>query len=127
MGLRRDSNLPLVKYGLKPETALAMRNSPIHLDTLFAEEHLKTAEAELQAYEERRVTHNRDRAPASYRQHPPVSQPISTAAPARHAPSTAKHYKKKPKKPETQASGSRPSFKAPGNSKKPAQDAKQHK
>ena len=32
---------------VNPETVLAIRNSPIHIDTLFAEEHLKTAEAEL--------------------------------------------------------------------------------
>ena len=125
--VRRDSYLPLVKYWVKPKTVLAIRISPIHLDSLFAEEHLKTAEAELQAYEARQVTRNQDSAPASYCQDQPVSKPGSTPAPARHAPSTAKHYKNKPKKPETQASGSRPSFKAFGNSKKPAQDAKQRK
>ena len=45
--VRRASYLPLVRHGVKPKTVLAIHNSPIHMNTLFAEEHLKTAEAEL--------------------------------------------------------------------------------
>ena len=40
MLIRRDSYLPVIRHGVKEETVLAICNSPIHTDTLFAEEHL---------------------------------------------------------------------------------------
>ena len=52
--LRRDAYLQHLRYGIKPDTILAMRVAPVHLDTLFPEELVRRAEKELNDFEARR-------------------------------------------------------------------------
>ena len=51
--IRRDSYLDYLKPGVKPDTLAALRASPLHMSTLFPEELLTKAEAEIASQESR--------------------------------------------------------------------------
>ena len=54
--LRRDSYLHQLRYSVKPNTVLALRTAPVHLDTLFPESLVIRAEKEVGDYDGRRQT-----------------------------------------------------------------------
>ena len=67
--LRRDAYLDNIKFGIKPDTLLALRSSPIQASTLFADDLILRAEQEVTAHEN---LPRRDRPGHPYKQ--PASQ-----------------------------------------------------
>ena len=59
--LRRDSYLEHLRLGVRPDTAIALRGAPIHLETLFADDIVAKAEKEVVEYDNRPPPPRRDR------------------------------------------------------------------
>ena len=115
--VRRDSYLANVRFGVKEDTLLALRTSPVHLDHLFDEELIKRAEAELTAHNSARATRGRDRPqPAAFASQSPVRPGAATGSNRSTGPPAGpRNPRKRPRKLESQtgqASQPKPSFKA---------------
>ena len=117
--IQRDAYLATVRYGIKEDTLLALRTSPIHTDRLFDEELIKKADAELSAHEAVRTNRGRERpqsASFTPRAGPvasqsPTRQPNPSSGSNRNCVSGPRNARKHPRKPDAQSGQTKPSFK----------------
>ena len=108
--IRRDDYLATVRYGVKEETLLALRTSPVHTDRLFDEELIKRAEVELTAQDAARANRGRNR-PQSATYTSRAGPLAPSPGPNRSIGSGPRNARKRPRKPDAQSGHTKPSFK----------------
>ena len=117
--VRRDSYQEYLHAGVKQDTLTALRNAPVHLQSLFPDQLLIKAEEKVSRSEERRSSGQSHRKPGRF--HPYASNDKPSHQPDRKSDIPAW------KQMQTQQQGKKGCGKPSTFSQKPTKGSKQHK